>query len=141
MYHLGAFLPLLLVPFPSAAPYFVILFLISMYISHEPCVRCVFSLVLLFSSTCYWGSDRCWISLNDYHLFSPIAQSSTFGLTLPTFMAPLESGLTAILTFLGGGTPLAQVITASSAVAAAAAAAASSAVASAAEAVVTAVPA
>lgn len=36
MYHLGAFLPLLLVPFPSVAPYFVILFLISMYIRHEP---------------------------------------------------------------------------------------------------------
>ncbi|KAG0356815.1 hypothetical protein BG005_004244 [Podila minutissima] len=137
MYHLGAFLPLLLVPFPSAAPYFVILFLISMYISHEPCVRCVFSLVLLFSSTCYWGSDRCWISLNDYHIFSPVAQSSTFGLALPAFMAPLESGLTAVLTFLGGGSPLAQVITSSSA----AAAAASSAVASAAEAVVSAVPA
>ncbi|KAF9306398.1 hypothetical protein BGZ74_006106 [Mortierella antarctica] len=109
-----------------------------MYISHEPCVRCVFSLVLLFSSTCYWGSDRCWISLNDYHIFSPIAQSSTFGLALPAFMAPLESGLTAVLTFLGGGSPLAQVITSSSA---AAAAAASSAVASAAEAVVSAVPA
>ncbi|KAF9334227.1 hypothetical protein BG006_002553 [Podila minutissima] len=138
MYHLGAFLPLLLVPFPSAAPYFVILFLISMYISHEPCVRCVFSLVLLFSSTCYWGSDRCWISLNDYHIFSPVAQSSTFGLALPAFMAPLESGLTAVLTFLGGGSPLAQVITSSSA---AAASAASSAVASAAEAVVSAVPA
>ncbi|KAG0029034.1 hypothetical protein BGZ81_004193 [Podila clonocystis] len=137
MYHLGAFLPLLLVPFPSAAPYFVILFLISMYISHEPCVRCVFSLILLFSSTCYWGSDRCWISLNDYHLFTPIAQSSTFGLALPAFMAPLESGLTAVLTFLGGGTPLAQVITSSSAAAASAAASAASA---AAEAVVSAVP-
>ncbi|KAG0036302.1 hypothetical protein BGZ82_004395 [Podila clonocystis] len=137
MYHLGAFLPLLLVPFPSAAPYFVILFLISMYISHEPCVRCVFSLILLFSSTCYWGSDRCWISLNDYHLFTPIAQSSTFGLALPEFMAPLESGLTAVLTFLGGGTPLAQVITSSSVAAASAAATAATA---AAEAVVSAVP-
>ncbi|KAF9312800.1 hypothetical protein BG003_005923 [Podila horticola] len=133
MYHLGAFLPLLLVPFPSAAPYFVILFLISMYISHEPCVRCVFSLILLFSSTCYWGSDRCWISFNDYHLFNPVAQSSTFGLALPAFMAPLESGLTAVLTFLGGGTPLAQVITSSSA--------AATVVASAAEAVASALPA
>ncbi|KAF8953442.1 hypothetical protein BGZ52_010599 [Haplosporangium bisporale] len=134
MYHLGAFLPLLLVPFPSAAPYFVILFLISMYISHEPCIRCVFSLILLFSSTCYWGSDRCWITLNDYHLFSPIAQSSTFGLALPAFMAPLETGLIAVLTFLGGGTPLAQVMTSSSA-------AVTTAVASAAEAMASAVPA
>ncbi|KAF9381552.1 hypothetical protein CPB97_007695 [Podila verticillata] len=134
MYHLGAFLPLLLVPFPSAAPYFVILFLISMYISHEPCIRCVFSLILLFSSTCYWGSDRCWITLNDYHLFSPIAQSSTFGLALPAFMAPLETGLIAVLTFLGGGTPLAQVMTSSSA-------AVTTAVASAAEAVASVVPA
>ncbi|KAF9215254.1 hypothetical protein CPC16_003760 [Podila verticillata] len=134
MYHLGAFLPLLLVPFPSAAPYFVILFLISMYINHEPCIRCVFSLILLFSSTCYWGSDRCWITLNDYHLFSPIAQSSTFGLALPAFMAPLETGLIAVLTFLGGGTPLAQVMTSSSA-------AVTTAVASAAEAMASAVPA
>ncbi|KAF9091607.1 hypothetical protein BGX29_010864 [Mortierella sp. GBA35] len=115
MYCIRAFLPLLLLPFPSTAPYFVILYYISLYRHHRPCVYCVFTVILLFSTTCYWGADRCWLDLNNFHIFDPIrhmdgSPTSTFGLQLPAFLTSIESYLESFLRILGGGESLATVI-------------------------------
>ncbi|KAI8606548.1 hypothetical protein EDD21DRAFT_186794 [Dissophora ornata] len=119
MYCIRAFLPLLLMPFPSTAPYFVILYYISLYRHHRPCVYCVFTVILLFSTTCYWGADRCWLDLNRFNIFDPIrhidgSPTSTFGLQLPTFMSTIDDYLESFLRLLGGGEPLARVMRASS---------------------------
>ncbi|KAG0379082.1 hypothetical protein BGX24_001819 [Mortierella sp. AD032] len=115
MYCIRAFLPLLLLPFPSTAPYFVILYYISLYRHHRPCVYCVFTVILLFSTTCYWGADRCWLDLNNFHIFDPIrhmdgSPTSTFGLQLPAILTSVETYLESFLSILGGGEPLATVI-------------------------------
>ncbi|KAG0253614.1 hypothetical protein BGZ95_006269, partial [Linnemannia exigua] len=115
MYCIRAFLPLLLLPFPSTAPYFVILYYISLYRHHRPCVYCVFTVILLFSTTCYWGADRCWLDLNNFHIFDPIrhmdgSPTSTFGLQLPAILTSVETYLESFLRILGGGEPLATVI-------------------------------
>ncbi|KAG0369256.1 hypothetical protein BGZ54_010476 [Gamsiella multidivaricata] len=72
-------------------------------------------IIFLFSTTCYWGADRCWIDLNHFHIFDPIrhpdgSPTSTFGLQLPAFMTTLDDYLEALLRILGGGQPLARVI-------------------------------
>ncbi|CAO3567277.1 unnamed protein product [Mortierella alpina] len=118
MYCIRAFLPLLLLPFPSTAPYFVILS-ISLYRHHRPCVYCIFTVILLFSTTCYWGVDRCWLDLNHFRIFDPIrhmdgSPTSTFGLQLPAFVTKIEDSLESLLRILGGGEPLAAVIRAGS---------------------------
>ncbi|KAG0325037.1 hypothetical protein BGZ99_001134 [Dissophora globulifera] len=118
MYCIRAFLPLLLMPFPSTAPYFVILYYISLYRHHRPCVYCVFTVILLFSTTCYWGADRCWLDLNRFHIFDPIrhmdgSPTSTFGLQMPAFVSSMDGYLESLLRVLGGGEPLARVIHAS----------------------------
>ncbi|KAF9355834.1 hypothetical protein BGX34_010240 [Mortierella sp. NVP85] len=134
MYCIRAFLPLLLMPFPSTAPYFVILYYISLYRHHRPCVYCVFTVILLFSTTCYWGADRCWLDLNHFHIFDPIrhadgSPTSTFGLQMPKFLTRIDDLLEAFLRFLGGGEPLTRVIRAGSDFAKAAAVASSAVVA------------
>ncbi|KAN0138560.1 hypothetical protein V8E53_003548 [Lactarius tabidus] len=48
------FIPLLILPLPSAPPYFLILFLISMIIHARPCFYCIILLTALFLSSCYW---------------------------------------------------------------------------------------
>jgi len=48
------FLPLLLLPLPTAPPYFLILFLISLTMHAKPCIYCVVLLSTLFVSSCYW---------------------------------------------------------------------------------------
>ncbi|KAG0219055.1 hypothetical protein B0O80DRAFT_436117 [Mortierella sp. GBAus27b] len=119
MYCIRAFLPLLLMPFPSTAPYFVILYYISLYRHHRPCVYCVFTVILLFSTTCYWGADRCWLDLNQFRIFDPIrhtdgSPTSTFGLQMPHLLTRVDDLLESFLRFLGGGEPLARVIRAGS---------------------------
>jgi len=71
--------------------------------------------ILLFSTTCYWGADRCWIDFNHFNFFDPIRNPdgsalSTFGLQVPAFVAVIENWLESLLSFLGGGEPLAKVI-------------------------------
>ncbi|KAJ6569630.1 hypothetical protein B0H19DRAFT_1219467 [Mycena capillaripes] len=48
------FLPLLLLPLPIAPPYFLVLFLLSLFIQAKPCFYCIVVLVTLFFSSCYW---------------------------------------------------------------------------------------
>ncbi|KAJ7456466.1 hypothetical protein FB451DRAFT_1564496 [Mycena latifolia] len=48
------FLPLLLLPLPTAPPYFLVLFLLSLFIQAKPCFYCIVLLVTLFFSSCYW---------------------------------------------------------------------------------------
>ncbi|KAF9478725.1 hypothetical protein BDN70DRAFT_835600 [Pholiota conissans] len=48
------FLPLLLLPLPTAPPYFLILFLLSLTIHAKPCFYCIVLLTTLFISSCYW---------------------------------------------------------------------------------------
>ena len=48
------FLPLLLLPFPTAPPYFLLLFLFSLILHAKPCFYCVILLAALFLSSCYW---------------------------------------------------------------------------------------
>ncbi|KAF9398369.1 hypothetical protein BGX21_007888, partial [Mortierella sp. AD011] len=78
-------------------------------------IYCVFTVILLFSTTCYWGADRCWVDLNRFHIFDPIrhmdgSPTSTFGLRLPAFMNTVDDYLETFLRILGGGEPLAKVI-------------------------------
>jgi hypothetical protein len=48
------FLPLLLLPLPTAPPYFLLLFLFSLTMHARPCFYCIVLLVALFISSCYW---------------------------------------------------------------------------------------
>ncbi|KAL0950602.1 hypothetical protein HGRIS_007394 [Hohenbuehelia grisea] len=48
------FLPLLLLPLPTAPPYFLLLFLISLTMHAKPCFYCIILLSTLFISSCYW---------------------------------------------------------------------------------------
>ncbi|KAH7930576.1 hypothetical protein BV22DRAFT_1078788 [Leucogyrophana mollusca] len=48
------FLPLLLLPLPTAPPYFLVLFLLSLALHAKPCFYCVILLAALFLSSCYW---------------------------------------------------------------------------------------
>ncbi|KAF9162455.1 hypothetical protein DFQ27_000106 [Actinomortierella ambigua] len=113
-------------------PIFVILFTFSLYLEHRPCMYCIMTTVLLFTTTCYWGSDRCWFDHNSLHIFEIIRQKdgtpfSTFGLAMPSFLSPMDDALEGLMRVLGGGIPLAHVIrsTASSASSAAVKAASS----------------
>ncbi|KAF9015416.1 hypothetical protein BDQ17DRAFT_1295211 [Cyathus striatus] len=48
------FLPLLLLPIPTASPYFLLLFLFSLTLHAKPCFYCIVLLTTLFISSCYW---------------------------------------------------------------------------------------
>ncbi|PPQ78193.1 hypothetical protein CVT26_007570 [Gymnopilus dilepis] len=48
------FLPLLLLPLPTAPPYFLVLFLFSLTMHAKPCFYCIVLLTTLFVSSCYW---------------------------------------------------------------------------------------
>jgi len=48
------FLPLLLLPLPTAPPYFLVLFVFSFTLLAKPCFYCIVLLTTLFVSSCYW---------------------------------------------------------------------------------------
>ncbi|EPQ60995.1 hypothetical protein GLOTRDRAFT_135572 [Gloeophyllum trabeum ATCC 11539] len=48
------FLPLLIIPVPTAQPYFLVLFLLSLILHARPCFYCISLLTALFMSSCYW---------------------------------------------------------------------------------------
>ncbi|TFY73489.1 hypothetical protein EWM64_g10523 [Hericium alpestre] len=48
------FIPLLILPIPTAPPFFLILFLFSLTLHARPCFYCVTLLTSLFVSSCYW---------------------------------------------------------------------------------------
>ncbi|KAG0696273.1 hypothetical protein DFH29DRAFT_951859 [Suillus ampliporus] len=50
------FLPLLLLPLPTAQPFFLVLFLFSLALHAKPCFYCIVLLAALFLSSCYWQS-------------------------------------------------------------------------------------
>ncbi|KAF8426641.1 hypothetical protein EV426DRAFT_530186, partial [Tirmania nivea] len=66
---LCSWLPLLFIP-TSASPAFIVMFLISTYFFHRPCVYCSLLMLTLFTSSCYW-SDRCFLDSNNGHWFEP----------------------------------------------------------------------
>ncbi|RPB26307.1 hypothetical protein L211DRAFT_835666 [Terfezia boudieri ATCC MYA-4762] len=69
MFCLRSWLPLLFIP-TSASPAFIVMFLISTYFFHRPCVYCSLLMLTLFTSSCYW-SDRCFLDSNNGHWFEP----------------------------------------------------------------------
>ncbi|CAG8470852.1 9635_t:CDS:2 [Ambispora gerdemannii] len=87
MYCMRWFIPLLLLPFPNAPPFFVLTFLISYFLHQRPCVYCTILLLALFSSTCYWGQGRCWLDLNQGDFLNPRTT------TMPTPKEMAGSGL------------------------------------------------
>ncbi|KAL0581403.1 hypothetical protein V5O48_000667 [Marasmius crinis-equi] len=48
------FLPLFLLPLPTAPPFFLVLLLFSLTIHAKPCFYCIVLLATLFVSSCYW---------------------------------------------------------------------------------------
>ncbi|KAI0248094.1 hypothetical protein BJV78DRAFT_1239952 [Lactifluus subvellereus] len=83
------FIPLLILPLPSAPPYFLILFLISMIIHARPCFYCIILLTALFLSSCYW---------QPIPLSSPVSSSWATNATFTTALtAALLSPITAPL--------------------------------------------
>ncbi|KAI0733944.1 hypothetical protein C8Q72DRAFT_503412 [Fomitopsis betulina] len=48
------YLPLVLLPFPVASPYFLWLFVFSTTLHARPCFYCIIMLSALFMSSCYW---------------------------------------------------------------------------------------
>ncbi|KZT67643.1 hypothetical protein DAEQUDRAFT_672856 [Daedalea quercina L-15889] len=48
------YLPLVLLPFPIASPYFLWLFIFSTTLHARPCFYCIILLSALFMSSCYW---------------------------------------------------------------------------------------
>ncbi|KAF8746226.1 hypothetical protein AX14_000025 [Amanita brunnescens Koide BX004] len=48
------FLPLLLLPLPTAPPLFLLLFLFSLTLHAKPCFYCIVLLSTLFVTSCYW---------------------------------------------------------------------------------------
>ncbi|KAG9083708.1 hypothetical protein FS749_005820 [Ceratobasidium sp. UAMH 11750] len=49
------YLPLLLLPFPTAPPFFLLVLLFSLTLHARPCLYCIVLLVALFTSSCYWA--------------------------------------------------------------------------------------
>ncbi|KAH6917134.1 hypothetical protein BKA70DRAFT_1251421 [Coprinopsis sp. MPI-PUGE-AT-0042] len=76
------FLPLLLLPLPTAPPYFLVLFLFSLTLHAKPCFYCIVLLSTLFISSCYWQPFPL-----DTQLSAPWADSIT------TFAEALTSAL------------------------------------------------
>ncbi|KAF4618032.1 hypothetical protein D9613_012851 [Agrocybe pediades] len=48
------FLPLLLLPLPTAPPFFLVLFLVSLVVHAKPCFYCIILLTTLYFSSCHW---------------------------------------------------------------------------------------
>ncbi|KAA1468369.1 hypothetical protein DENSPDRAFT_833639 [Dentipellis sp. KUC8613] len=48
------FIPLLILPLPTAPPFFLLLFIFSLTLHARPCFYCVTLLTALFISSCYW---------------------------------------------------------------------------------------
>ncbi|KAF8603217.1 hypothetical protein BDV93DRAFT_523564 [Ceratobasidium sp. AG-I] len=49
------YLPLLLLPFPTAPPFFLLVLVFSLTLHARPCLYCIVLLVALFTSSCYWA--------------------------------------------------------------------------------------
>ncbi|KAF8557397.1 hypothetical protein OG21DRAFT_1482271 [Imleria badia] len=78
------FLPLLLLPLPTAPPYFLMLFLLTLALHARPCFYCIILLAALFLSSCYWQSFPL-----DAHLSVPWADNiTTFSEALSAAMPP-----------------------------------------------------
>ncbi|KAI0271684.1 hypothetical protein BC834DRAFT_860811 [Gloeopeniophorella convolvens] len=87
------FIPLLILPLPSAPPYFLILFLLSMIIHARPCFYCIVLLTALFLSSCYW---------QPIPLSSPVSSSWATNATFVTALAaalssPIAAPLPAVI--------------------------------------------
>ncbi|KAH9060734.1 hypothetical protein EDB87DRAFT_1613675 [Lactarius vividus] len=87
------FIPLLILPLPSAPPFFLILFLISMIIHARPCFYCIILLTALFLSSCYW---------QPVPLTSSVSSSWTTNATFATVLAsvltsPIAAPLPAVI--------------------------------------------
>ncbi|KAF5377302.1 hypothetical protein D9615_006381 [Tricholomella constricta] len=76
------FLPLLLLPLPTAPPYFLLLFLFSLTMHAKPCFYCIVLLTTLFVSSCYW---------QPFPLDSPL--STPWSDNITTFAEALNSTL------------------------------------------------
>ncbi|KAH8111515.1 hypothetical protein DFH11DRAFT_1613732 [Phellopilus nigrolimitatus] len=48
------FLPLIILPLPTAPPFFLLVFLLSLFLQTRPCFYCMMLLTALFTSSCYW---------------------------------------------------------------------------------------
>ncbi|KAF9456796.1 hypothetical protein BDZ94DRAFT_1274742 [Collybia nuda] len=77
------FLPLLLLPLPTAPPYFLLLFLFSLTLHAKPCFYCIVLLTTLFVSSCYW---------QPFPLDSPL--SSPWDNNITTFAEALNATIT-----------------------------------------------
>ncbi|GLB36556.1 hypothetical protein LshimejAT787_0308440 [Lyophyllum shimeji] len=78
------FLPLLLLPLPTAPPYFLLLFLFSLTMHAKPCFYCIVLLTTLFVSSCYWQPFPL-----DSPLSTPWAENiTTFADALNATLAP-----------------------------------------------------
>ncbi|KAJ7651942.1 hypothetical protein DFH06DRAFT_1048551 [Mycena polygramma] len=91
------FLPLLLLPLPTAPPYFLVLFLLSLFIQAKPCFYCIVVLVTLFFSSCYWQPFPI-----DSPLSSPWADNiTTFAEALnATLVTPYDKPLPPVMSTL-----------------------------------------
>ncbi|VDB86521.1 unnamed protein product [Peniophora sp. CBMAI 1063] len=72
------FVPLLLLPLPSAPPYFLLVFLTSLVVHARPCFYCILLLSALFVSSCHWSP----VALDEplsRTLIAENANASTFG--------------------------------------------------------------
>ncbi|TFK40909.1 hypothetical protein BDQ12DRAFT_413797 [Crucibulum laeve] len=78
------FLPLLLLPLPTAPPYFLLLFLFSLTVQAKPCFYCIVLLTTLFVSSCYW---------QPFPLDSPL--SAPWSENITTFAEALNASLPA----------------------------------------------
>ncbi|PFH54711.1 hypothetical protein AMATHDRAFT_52478 [Amanita thiersii Skay4041] len=76
------FLPLLLLPLPTAPPFFLLLFLFSLTMHAKPCFYCIVLLTTLFVSSCYW---------QPFPLDSPL--STPWSENITTFAEALSTAL------------------------------------------------
>ncbi|KAI9445581.1 hypothetical protein H4582DRAFT_1916401 [Lactarius indigo] len=87
------FIPLLILPLPSAPPFFLILFLISMIIHARPCFYCIILLTALFLSSCYWQPVPLSSSVS-----SSWATNATFATVLASILtSPIATPLPAVI--------------------------------------------
>ncbi|KAK9461608.1 uncharacterized protein V1516DRAFT_635360 [Lipomyces oligophaga] len=70
MYCLRYFLPLLVIPTAGLSPVFLVLFVISMFITYRPCIYCSLVLLALFTTSCHFN-DHCYFDFNHGNLFLP----------------------------------------------------------------------
>ncbi|CDZ96468.1 Uncharacterized conserved protein BC10 (implicated in bladder cancer in humans) [Phaffia rhodozyma] len=91
------FLPLILLPYPSAAPLFTVVYLVSFFLSVQPCVYCTILVSVLFTSTCYTHSSNAAVTITSTGLQALQETNETSTLTLLVYPMSFDANISRLV--------------------------------------------